>query len=296
MNHMTTSRKPRILLTGASSGIGLTTAEQLAAGGAEVIMVSRDPASGAAAREKVAALATAAEPIFLAADLSNQASIRALSTLLHERFDSIDVLINSAGTAYRRRELTVDGIELTFATNHLAPFRLTHLVFDLLSAAPAARIISTTSESHSKRLDFDNLQGERKYTFFSAYARSKLANILFTYELARRLAGSRITANCFTPGPTSTNFGRGAGGAMGLLSALVRLVGSGAESGARTAAYLATSPEMDKATSLYFFHGRAGRRKPVTYDPEVAARLWVISERLTHASPEITKEVLEVMQ
>ena len=296
MNHMTTSRKPRILLTGASSGIGLTTAEQLAAGGAEVIMVSRDPASGAAAREKVAALATAAEPIFLAADLSNQASIRALSTLLHERFDSIDVLINSAGTAYRRRELTVDGIELTFATNHLAPFRLTHLVFDLLSAAPAARIISTTSESHSKRLDFDNLQGERKYTFFSAYARSKLANILFTYELARRLAGSRITANCFTPGPTSTNFGRGAGGAMGLLSALVRLVGSGAESGARTAAYLATSPEMDKATSLYFFHGRAGRRKPVTYGPEVAARLWVISERLTHASPEITKEVLEVMQ
>ena len=245
MNHMTTSRKPRILLTGASSGIGLTTAEQLAAGGAEVIMVSRDPASGAAAREKVAALATAAEPIFLAADLSNQASIRALSTLLHERFDSIDVLINSAGTAYRRRELTVDGIELTFATNHRAPFRLTHLVFDLLSAAPAARVISTTSESHSKRLDFDNLQGERKYTFFSAYARSKLANILFTYELARRLAGSRITANCFTPGPTSTNFGRGAGGAMGLLSALVRLVGSGAESGARTAP---TSPRRPRWT------------------------------------------------
>ena len=184
---------------------------------------------------------------------------------------------------------------MTFATNHLGSFLLTHLVFDLLSAAPAARVISTTSESHSQRLDFDNLQGERKYTFFSAYARSKLANILFTYELARRLAGSRITANCFPPGPSATTFGRGAGGAMGVLSGLVRLVGRSAESGARTAVYLATSPEMAEATGLYFFHGKAARSKPVTYDPELAARLWVISEKLTHPSREITQRSLEVM-
>ena len=296
MNHMTTNSKPRILVTGASSGIGLATAEQLAAGGAEVIMVSRDAARGDAARQEVAALATGAEPVFLAADLSSQASIHALSTLLHERFDSIDVLINNAGTASPRRELTLDGVEITFATNHLAPFLLTHLVFDLLSAAPAAHVISTTSESHSNRLDFDNLQGERKYTFFSAYARSKLANILFTYELARRLAGSRITANCFTPGPSATNFGRGAGGAMGLASGLVRFFGRSAESGARTAVYLATSHEVDEATGLYFFHGKPARSKPVTYDLEVAARLWVISEQLTHPNREIAQPSLEAMR
>jgi len=299
MNHMATDPGPRILVTGASSGIGLATAEQLAARGDEVIMVSRDQARGAAARQRVADQATGAAPVFLAADLASQASIRALSALLHERFDSIDVLINNAGTASPRRELTVDGIEMTFATNHLAPFLLTHLVFDLLSAAPAARVIGTTSESHSRRLDFDNLQGERKYTFFSAYARSKLANILFTYELARRLAGSRITANCFTPGPSATNFGRDAGGAMGLMSGLVRRVGRGAESGARTAVYLATSPEMDEATGLYYFHGKAAHSKPITYDPGVAARLWVISEQLTHPSREIareSRESLEVVQ
>lgn len=259
-------------------------------------MVSHEQLRGATARQKVAAKATGAEPVFLAADLSSQASIRALSTLLHERFDSIDVLIDNAGTASPRRELTVDGIEMTLATNHLAPFLLTHLVFDLLSAAPAARVVCTTSESHGRRLDFDDLQGERKYTFFSAYARSKLANVLFTYELASRLAGSQITANCFTPGPSATNFGRGAGGAMGLMSGLVRLVGRSAESGARTAVYLATSPEMDEPTGLYFFRGKAARSKPVTYDPEVAARLWVISKQLTHPSWEGTKESLEVMR
>lgn len=235
MNHMTSGRKPRVLVTGASSGIGLATAERLATGGAEVIMISRDPSRGAAARNRVAGQATGVKPIFLAADLSRQASIRDLSARLHLHFDSIDVLINNGGTASRPRQLTADGLEMTFATNHLAPFLVTHLVIDLLSAALAACIVSTTSESHSKRLDFDNLQGERAYNFFSAYARSKLANILFTYELARRLIGSRITANCFTPGPSATNFGRAPVGRWGLMSAVVQFIGRSAENGARTA-------------------------------------------------------------
>ena len=265
MSHMTSDlkadRSERVLITGASSGIGLAAAEQLAPGGAEVIMVSRDRARGEAAREKVAAVASGRTPTFCAADLSSQSSIRELAARLHDRFESIDVLINNPGTASRRRELTVDGLEKTFATNHLAPFLLTHLLIDLLLAAPAGRIVTTTSGSHSRRLDFENLQGERGYNFFSAYARSKLANILFTYELARRLAVSRVTANC------ATNFGRGGGGAMGLMSALVHVFGRSAESGARTAVYLATSPEVDTATGLYLFHGKPARSKPITVPP-----------------------------
>jgi NAD(P)-dependent dehydrogenase (short-subunit alcohol dehydrogenase family) len=300
MNHMTFDPEPatgwRVVVTGASSGIGLAAASLLAAGGAEVLLVSRDLSRGLAARDQVAALATGLQPTFLAADLSSQASIRDLSARLHERFDSIDVLLNNAGTASNRRELTVDGIERTFATNHLAPFLLTHQVIDLLLAAPAARIVTTTSESHSRRLDFDNLQGERGYNFFSAYARSKLANILFTYELARRLAGTLVTANCFTPGPSATNFGRGGGGAMGLMSALVRFFGRSSEGGARTAVHLATSPEMEGVTGLYYFHGKPVRSKPITYDPEVAARLWATSELLTNPGREITHQALEAIR
>jgi NAD(P)-dependent dehydrogenase (short-subunit alcohol dehydrogenase family) len=270
-----------VLITGASSGIGLAAARQLAASGARVVTVSRDPARGAAALNEVALVATGAEPTFLVADLSSQQEIRRLAHELHRRFISIDVLINNAGTARRRRELTVDGLEATFATNHLGPFLLTQLLLDFLVAAPAGRVVTTTSESHSSRLEFDNLQGERRYSFFSAYARSKLANILFTNELARRLDGTGVTANCFTPGPTATNFGRGAGGVMGVMSGLVRLLGHRAEDGARTAVYLATSAEMEGVTGQYLFHGRASRSKPITYDAEVAAWLWTVSETLT---------------
>ncbi len=152
---------------------------------------------------------------------------------------------------------------------------------------PAGRVIGTTSESHAGRLDLDNLHGERDYNFFSAYAGSKLANILFTYELSRRLGCARVTANCFTPGPSATNFGRGAGGVMGLMSAAVRVIGRSPESGAGVATRLATSTELSKTTGLYFFRGKPARSKSVTHDPEVAARLWAISERLTHPGREI---------
>lgn len=209
------SSPPRVLITGASSGIGLAAALQLAAGGAEVVMVSRDATRGKAARDRVAAVATGKEPTFFPADLSSLDSVRDLAGSLHDRFDSLDVLVNNAGTASGRRVLTVDGFEGTFAVNHLAPFLLTELVLDLLKAAPAARVVNTVSETHSGRLDFDNLQGERHYGFFSAYARSKTTGILFTYELARRLEGTGITSNCFTPGPTASDFGRGLGGWSG---------------------------------------------------------------------------------
>ena len=279
-----------IVITGASSGLGLAIARQLSAGGARLVMVSRDPARGRAAREEVASVATGPEPTFIAADLSSQDSIRRLAAVLHERFTSIDVLINNAGTASGTRELTVDGLEKTFATNHLGPFLLTNLVLDLL--APAGCVVNTVSETHSGRIEWDNLQGERRYTFFSAYGRSKAAEILFTYELARRLRGTGITANCFTPGPTASGFGRGTHGFIRVMSTLVNVIGRRPEVSARTAVYLATSPEMEGVSGQYFFHDRPARSKPVTYDVQIAARLWAVSEALTGAGEPIAmKEI-----
>lgn len=281
-----------ILITGASSGLGLAVARQLAALGVSLVMVSRDRVRGAAARDEIATVATGAEPIFLAADLSSRRSIRDLASELHERFTSIDVLINNAGTASGTRELTVDGLEKTFATNHLGPFLLTELVLDLLVAAPAGRVVNTVSETHSGRLDFDNLQGERHYSFFSAYARSKAAEILFTYELARRLRGTTVTANSFTPGPTATGFGHGTHGFIRVMSTLVNIIGRRPEASARTAVYLAVSPEMEGVSGQYFHHDRPARSKPVTYDVHIAARLWAVSESLTGAGEPIAmKEI-----
>ena len=287
---------PRLLITGGSSGIGLAAALQLAANGAEVVMVSRDSARGDAARDMVAAVATGREPRFLPADLSSLESVRALAARLHDRFGSLDALINNAGTASGQRTLTVDGFERTFAVNHLAPFLLTQLLLDLLAAAPAARVIHTVSETHSGRLDFDNLQGERHYSFFSAYARSKTAAILFTYELARRLDGTGITSNCFTPGPTASDFGRGLGGMVGVMGGLMRLIGTPPEKSARTAVNLATSTEVEGLTGQYFVKGRPGRSKPITYDREVAARLWTVSEQLTASSLQTTHQIQEVVK
>ena len=279
-----------ILITGASSGVGLASARQLAALGARLILVSRDPARGAAARDEIASVAMGLEPVFIAANLSSQESIRDLAAVLHERFRSIDVLINNAGTASGTRELTADGLEKTFATNHLGPFLLTQLLLDLL--APGARVINTVSETHSGRMEFDNLQGERHYSFFSAYARSKAAEILFTYELARRLQGTGITVNCFTPGPTASGFGKGTHGFIRVMSTLVQIIGRKPEVSARTAVYLAMSPEMEGVTGQYFFHDRPARSKPITYDAEIAARLWGVSEALTRAGEPTAMEAI----
>jgi NAD(P)-dependent dehydrogenase (short-subunit alcohol dehydrogenase family) len=226
--------------------------------------------------------------MFLAADISSRQSIRDLAAVLHRRITRIDVLINNAGTASGTRELTVDGLEMTFATNHLGPFLLTELVLDLLG--PGGRVVNTVSETHSGKLDFDNLQGERHYSFFSAYARSKTAEILFTYELARRLRGSGITVNCFMPGPTASGFGRGTRGFIGVMSALVNVIGRRPEASARIAVYLATSPEMEAVTGQYFHHDRPARSKRVTYDVQIAARLWAVSEALTGAGENTSLE------
>ena len=182
-----------VIITGASSGVGLETARQLAGQGGEIVMIVRDQTRGEHARSQIAEAATGKPPALLMADLSVQADIRRVAQQVRDRYDHVDILINNAGSAFSRRERSADGLELTWATNHLAPFLLTELLLPLLVHAPAGRIINVVSEIYSRKLDLDNLQGERRYSYFRAYFASKLGAILFTTELARRIKGSGVT-------------------------------------------------------------------------------------------------------
>ena len=272
-----------VLITGANSGIGLVTALRLAELGAEIVLVCRDPGRGAEARAQVAVAATGKPPTLLLADVSSQASIHALAAELPRRFPRLDVLINNAGGMHASRELTVDGIEKTFATNYLAPFLLTHLVLDLLAAAPKGRVVNIASALHgASPSDLDNLQGEKHYNFMTAYRLSKFSVIVFTYELARRLA-SRIAVNCVEPGPTKTRFGDNMTGLPSLFPRVMKLlpIFRTPEISARTPIYVASSPEIEGRTGQYYVKCKPAHSKPITHDLEVAARLWTLSESLT---------------
>jgi NAD(P)-dependent dehydrogenase (short-subunit alcohol dehydrogenase family) len=273
------------LVTGSSAGVGFVTARALAERGATVLMVSRDPDHAAVALEAVRAVATGPAPRVLLADLSSMDSVRALASSVRGQCDHLDVLINNAAAVFRRREMTVDGIEKTLATNHLAPFLLTNLLLDRVRSAPAGRIVNVASESHASEIHWDNLEGERGYNFFRAYLLSKACNLLFTYELARRLAGTAVTVNAVSPGPTMTSFGRGEGGPVVLLRALMRVlrfvgIAGTPERGARTMIHLACSDEVEHVTGRFFVRGRERRTNRITHDADVAARLWRASEAL----------------
>ena len=271
-----------VLITGANSGIGFATARELAKMGARVLMVCRDTNRGATAREAVALVATGAAPELLLADISSQQAVRHLADELRQRFPKIDVLINNAGGIFAERGLTVDGIERTFATNHLGPFLLTNLVIDLVTAGAGGRIVNVAADGYPSKLDFGNLQGEKSYGFLSAYFRSKLENVIFSFDLARRLGDGGVTVNCMSPGPTSTRFGDNMTGLAGLFPRLLKKLFPSPEKGARTLIYLASSSEMDGVSGRFFLWQRARRTKPVTLDAEVAARLWRISSELVH--------------
>jgi NAD(P)-dependent dehydrogenase (short-subunit alcohol dehydrogenase family) len=196
------------------------------------------------------------------------------------------VLVNNAGAVFARRELTAEGIEKTFAVNHLAPFLLTNLLLDRVRAAPAGRIVMVTSGTYSSALDFDNLQSEKGHQFLGAYFRSKLENILFTFELSRRLAGTPVTANCLFPGPTRTRFGNNLDGLAALFGLFMQNFPflASPEKGARTAIYLASSPEVAGVTGRFYVRCREVRTKPVTHDVGIARRLWSVSEALSQPS------------
>lgn len=270
------------LITGATSGIGAVAARRLAELGARVVLVGRSEARCAATVADIQARTGNRAVSCLLADLSVQADIRALARRFRERHDRLDVLVNNAGAMWLRRELTADGLEMTFAVNHLAYFLLTHLLLEPLLASPAGRVVNVASGAHRKAtLDFNDLMGERRYNGWRAYCRSKLANVLFTYELARRLAGTRVTANALQPGWASTGFAGNNGWRGRVWQAVATVFALSAEKGARTVVYLAASPEVAGVTGRYFSRERAVPSSATAYDEDAARRLWEVSAALT---------------
>jgi retinol dehydrogenase 14 len=273
------------VITGATRGIGRATAEGLARLGATVVLIARRREDGERTSREIADNSPV-PPAVVSADLASQASIREAAAELRRLYPHLHVLVNNAGLITRRRELTTDGLELQFAVNHLAYFLLTNLLLDQLKAGAPSRIINVSSGAHSgARLDFDDLQGERGYDGSRAYSRTKLANILFTYELARRLQGTGVTANCLHPGVIGTQLLADYMGIPIAGRALARTFGASPEKGAETSIYLATSPDVETVTGKYFEAQRERRSSRESYDEAAARRLWEVSEQLTGLSP-----------
>jgi NAD(P)-dependent dehydrogenase (short-subunit alcohol dehydrogenase family) len=270
------------LVTGATSGIGKVTAKELANQGATVVLVARDRIRGMATADEIRSVTGNGRVDALFADLSSQAEIRKLATEFKSRYTRLHVLVNNAGSQFNVRTTTIDGLERTFAVNHLAYFLLTNLLLETLVASAPARVINVASGAErAGHIDFDDLQGEKKYGTVRSYAQSKLANVLFTYELARRLEHTGVTVNTLHPGGVRTGFGRNNSGAFGLL---VRMLGPfllTPEQGAETSIYLATSSDVDGVTGKYFVKKRVAKSAPESHDRNVARQLWDVSERLT---------------
>jgi len=270
----------QILITGGTNGIGLAAAQMLAARGANVAIVGRNEGrtQAAAARIRAVAAAGVAVGTFIA-DLSSQAAVRKLAAEVRSRYPRLDVLVNNAGAMYTTRQLTADGIEQTWAVNHLAPFLLTTLLLDRLEASAPARIVTTASDAHrGAQLPFEDLNAEHSYRGFGRYGQTKLANILFTLELARRLEGSGVTANCFHPGLVASGFNRNNGLLMSLAMTVLAPVSRSSEKGAETLVWLATSPQVAQTSGAYFVDERPATPSPAGQDREAAQRLWDVSE------------------
>ena len=275
-----------IVITGASSGLGLQTARQLAGQGGQIVMIARDQARGTRARSRVAGAAAGRAPVLLMADLSVQADVRRAARQVRDRCEHVDVLVNNAGAAFPRRGLSADGLELTWATNQLAPFLLTELLLPLLAHAPAGRIVSVVSEIYSRRLDPGNLQGERKYGYFRAYRASKLATILVTAELARRINGSGVTVVAVSPGPARTNFGGGGPpGPMGVVTGALKHTPVVKPAGQAAGGIAWAAPELADTPGALYMRGKRLSLKGAANERSLAARVWAISEQQTGIDP-----------
>ena len=275
-------RGKNVLLTGATNGIGQEAAVELARRGARVTLVGRDPRRTEAAVADVKARSNSAEVSHLLCDFSSQDSIRSLAEQVLARNEPLHVLINNAGGVNKERRLTVDGIETTFAVNHLGYFLLTHLLLNRIVQSAPARIVSVASNAHrSGTLDFDDLGYERGYFILKAYSRSKLANVLFANELARRLEGTGVTSNSLHPGVVATNIWSGTpNGARQLIRFLARPFFLSPAQGAAPIVHLAASPELEGVNGKYFDRGKPATPAPLARDETLAKRLWEVSERM----------------
>ncbi len=279
---MTDMKGKICLITGATGGIGKAAAKTLADTGASIVIVGRN-------KEKTARIAGEIRSSgnqnidYLTADLLSQSDIRKLADEFKKKYNKLDVLINNAGAIFKERKLTVDGIERTFALNVLAPFLLTNLLLDTIKAGSPARIINVSSAAHtSGKIEFDNLQSEKSWNF-RAYGSSKLALLLFTAELARRLQGTGITVNALHPGFVNTNFGSEFKGFIAVLFNIgKRLLSISPEKGAETIVYLASSPEVRDITGKYYAKSRQAEAALEASDRNSAGRLWDICTGLTH--------------
>jgi NAD(P)-dependent dehydrogenase (short-subunit alcohol dehydrogenase family) len=272
-----------VLITGGTSGIGRAAATALAAMGAEVVVTGRSRERGELAVEEILDTSGNARVSLMLADLAVQAEVRGLAEEFRERYDRLDVLVNNAGIIQSKRTETPDGIELTLAVNHLAPFLLTNLLLDLLKKSAPSRIITVSSEARrGAKIDFEDLQSERRYRPFKVYGMTKLANILFTYELAERLEGTGVVANSLHPGGVNTNFGNNNRSFGTLIFRAFKPFMRTPEQGADTVVYLAVSPEAGKMTGRYLTDRKVVFSIEDPHDEVVQKRLWEVSEALTN--------------
>lgn len=271
------------LVTGATNGIGKVTAQALAHMGATVVIVGRNATRTTQLVNEIRAASGNQHVDSLLADLSSQQEIRRLASEFKSKYSHLHVLLNNAGAVFMQHQLSVDGIEMTFALNHLAYFLLTNLLLDTLKASAPARIINVSSGAHTTgRIEFDNLQGERGYSP-RVYENSKLANILFTTELARRLEGSGVTVNALHPGFTATGFAKNNGRVMAtVVSLFAPLVARSPAKGAQTSIHLASSPRVEGITGKYFFDSHVTPAAPHATDIVVARKLWDVSAEMVH--------------
>jgi NAD(P)-dependent dehydrogenase (short-subunit alcohol dehydrogenase family) len=271
-----------VLITGANQGIGKAAAIDLARHGASVTLVARTAEKARAAVDDVRASSGSSAVESLVADLSSMAEVRRLAAAFKARHDRLDVLINNAGVFVPQRRVTAEGHEETFAVNHLAPFVLTHELGDLLRRSAPSRIVTVSSDAHrGVQMNWGDLEyAHTRYRAFRVYGQSKLANLLFTYELSRRLRGTGVTANALHPGVVATGFGQTYGGSMAVLIRMARPFLLSAEAGAKTSVYAASCPDLGGVTGQYFVRCQPARSSPESYDDVSQRKLWVLSESM----------------
>ncbi len=278
------------LVTGATNGLGKVTALELAKLNATVVVVGRNPSKTEATVAEIKAISGNPSVAMLLADLSSMAEVRQLAEQFRANYDRLDILVNNAGGVFSTRQETVDGYELTFALNHLAYFLLTNLLLDVLKSSAPARIVNVASGVHNTgKINFDDLNSQKRYQIYGAYAASKLANVLFTYELARRLPDNTVTVNALAPGSVASGFGHNNGRLFNFGAYLIHLFSKTPEQGAETIVYLAASPDVEDITGQYFEDCQAIASSKQSYDKDIARQLWNKSAELVNLQSEPIK-------